>query len=90
MEALVPILMYVVIGLVLLGLGVIAIFGILGIARGKQKPSTLLALAIPIVVFAIAYAIMGNPPGAVILTVLILLALAVIAMVFTGLKGLVS
>ena len=90
MEGLVPILIYVVLGLIALGLLVIVVAGVLSLVRGKVKVSTLAALAVPVVVFAIAWAVSGTPVEAVITTVLVLLGIGILAVLLSGLKGLVG
>jgi hypothetical protein len=93
MEGIVPIAIWLSLGLVALGLLVIVVFGIKSLASGKHRPWTIGAMLLPLIVFGICYAIsLGAPEPAttaMILTALTLLVGGIIAIVITGIKGFV-
>ena len=93
MEGIVPIAIWLSLGLVALGLLVIVVFGIKSLASGKHRPWTIGAMLLPLVVFGICYAISQGSPEpattAMILTALTLLVGGVLAIVITGIKGFV-
>jgi hypothetical protein len=84
------------ISLVLTAVGLIAIvlFGIRSIINGKFRMSSLIAMAVPAVVFAISYVISSGAAeplaAAAVLTSLILLVLGVLTVLVMGLRGLVG
>jgi|GEM_PF-1779910 len=91
---LVDIAIWLALGMTALGLGAILVFALLSVANGKFRPSSLLALVIPAVVFGISYAISSGGPDpmvqAAILTSLILIFLGFIAILLSGLKGVIG
>ncbi len=84
------------IALILTAVGVLAILvsGVRSIAQGKFRMSSLIGMAIPVVVFAIAYLLSTGAPepmvSAAVLTGIILLVVGTIAIFVMGLKGLVG
>jgi hypothetical protein len=90
----VQIAIWLALGMTAIGIGAILIFALLSVANGKFRPSSLIALVVPAVVFAIAYVISSGGPDpvvqAAILTSLILLVLGVIAILLSGLKGVIG
>lgn len=94
MEGIVPIAIWLSLALVALGLLVIIVFGIKSLASGKHRPWSIGAMLLPLVIFGITYAISSGGPEpattAMILTALILMAGGVLAILLTGLKGLIG
>jgi hypothetical protein len=84
------------IAILLTALGIVAIlaFGIKSIVSGKFRMSSLLAMVIPVIVFAISYALSaGNPDplaAAAVLTSVILIVLGFVAILIAGLRGFVG
>ena len=87
---LVSILVWVVVILVGLGLAVMLIFGLRSIAYGKVDIKTIIIMALPLLVLLILGFVMGSWAEAAIYAVLISLAGAIVALLFSGLRGLVS
>ncbi len=94
MEGLVPLAIWLSIGLVALGLAVIVIFGIKSLAAGKHRLWTIAAMLLPLVIFGICYAISlgaADPATtAMILTALVLLVGGILAILVTGIKGVIG
>ncbi len=94
MEGLVPIAIWLSLAMVAIGLLVIVVFGIKGLASGKHRIWTIGAMILPLVVFGICYAITASGPDpaitAVILTALVLLVAGIVAILVTGLKGIIG
>lgn len=91
---LVTIGIWIALGLLGLGLLTIIAFGIKNVATGKFRVFSLVAMLIPLVVFGVAYALSAGSPqpftSAMVLTALILLLLAALAILFTGLRGFIG
>ena len=91
MEGFVPILIWLVLAMIALGLLVILLFGLKGLVDGKHRPWSIGAMLLPVVVFGIAYALSAGSDtpaaSAVVLTAVILIAVGIIAVLVTGLKG---
>ena len=91
MEGIVPILIYLVLAMIALGLLVILFFGLKGLVAGKHRPWSIGAMLLPVVVFGIAYALSAGSDtpaaAAVVLTAVILIAVGIIAVLITGVKG---
>lgn len=73
---------------------IILLFGIKSAVSGRLRMSALLALAVPVVVFGISYAISAGAPTpfaeAAILTSLILMGIAAVALVIIALRSFVG
>ncbi len=80
---------YVAVGITLLGLLVIALFGIKNLAAGKIQPTTLISVALPALITLVLYFVMGSWAEAAITTVLVMVALGVLVLVGGSLKGIV-
>lgn len=91
MEGIVPILIWLVLAMIALGLLVILVFGLKGLASGKHRPWSIGAMLLPLAIFGIAYALNAGSDtpaaAAVVLTAVILIAIGIVAVVITGLKG---
>ena len=91
MEGIVPIAIWLSLGMVALGLLVIVVFGIKSLAEGKHRLWSIGAMLLPLVIFGVCYAISlgaAEPATtAMILTALVLLVGGIIAIVLTGIKG---
>ncbi len=94
MEGLVPIAIWLSLAMVAIGLLVIVVFGIKGLASGKHRIWTIGAMVLPLVVFGICYGIASGGPDpaitAAIMTSLVLLVAGIAAILVTGLKGIIG
>ena len=84
----VVIAIYIVLGL--MGLGVLAmlLFGVRSLAFGKVNPLAMVIVCIPVVLLIVLGFVVGDWARAGVLTIIIMLALTVLALLVTGLKGL--
>lgn len=71
-----------------LGLLMMLLFGIRSLAYGKVKISTLIIVVLPVILLGILGLIMGDWAMAAIFSVMIMLGLATLALLVTGLQGL--
>ena len=85
---LVVISIYIVGALVGLGLLSMLLFGVRSLAFGKVSIFTLVILCVPIVLLVVLGFVVGDWSRAGIFTIAIMLALAVFALLLTGIKGL--
>ncbi len=94
MEGLVPIAIWLSLAMLAIGFLVVIVFGIKSLASGKHRLWSVAAMLLPLVVFGICYVIsLGNPDpatAAAILTAIVLLAAGVIAVLITGVKGIIG
>ena len=84
----VVIAIYIVLGLIGLGVVAMLLFGVRSLAFGKINPLTMVIVCVPIVILVILGFVVGDWSQAGILTILIMLGLTVLALLVTGLKGL--
>lgn len=92
MDQLVPILVYISLGLVGLGMLVIAVFGVKSLISGKVAPLKLVLIGFPIVlagILALVYG-PGNRAEGVIVAFLITLVVAFLALLASGVRGIFS
>ncbi len=77
---------------ILVGLGLLAmvVFGIRSLTYGKVSLISLVIVALPVVLLLLLGFIMGDWTLAAIYTFLIMLALAMLSLLVTGVKGLFS
>ncbi|MEO1022619.1 MAG: hypothetical protein AAFW89_08745 [Bacteroidota bacterium] len=61
--------------------------GIRSMTQGKQDFRKMIIMAIPFVIFGIAYAVLGDFAKAGVITTLALMGVMVIGIAFTGLRG---
>lgn len=94
MEGIVPILIWLVLAMIALGLLTMLVFGLKGLASGKHRPWSIGAMLLPLVVFGIAYAMNAGSDtpaaAAVVLTAVILIGVGIVAVLVTGLKGFIG
>ncbi len=90
MEGLVPIGIYIVLGLVALSLLVIALFGIRSIAQGRVNVTMIGIGALAALVFVGIGASSGDWPRAGILTFIVMLGFAAVSLLLSGMRGLFS
>ena len=90
METLVPYAIYLVLGLVGLGIVAIVLFGVRNLTHGKVNPMTVALSAVPMVLLVILGLALGDWAVAGVYTFLISLALTSIALVMSGMRGLFS
>ncbi|WP_205720043.1 hypothetical protein [Fodinibius halophilus] len=76
-------------GLGLIALGVIGmvISGIQSLIKGKQDKKKIISMLVPFVVFGAAYGIAGTITEAAIGTMLFMMAVMLLFMLLTGLRG---
>ena len=84
----VVIAIYIVLGL--MGLGVLAmlLFGIRSLAFGKVNPLTMVIVCVPIIILVVLGFVVGDWARAGILTIIVMLGMTILALFVTGLKGL--
>ncbi len=77
---------------ILVGLGLLAmvVFGIRSLTYGKVSPISMVIVSLPVVLLLLLGFIMGDWTLAGIYTFLIMLALAMLSLLVTGVKGLFS
>ncbi len=85
---LVVISLYIVLALAGLGLLSMLVFGVRSLAYGKVNIFTLIILCVPIVLLVVLGFVVGDWSRAGIFTIAIMLALAVLSLLVTGIKGL--
>ena len=78
---------YLVIGLVAVSMLCILLFGIRAVAFGKVEPMKMIFLGFPFVLFAILGIVMPTWAEAGVYTLVVMIALAIGAMLFTSVKG---
>jgi len=86
----VNIALYIVLGLLGLGLLSILAFGVRSLTQGKVEPLTLIFVSVPFVLLLVLGLVMPSWAEAGILTIVITLGLALLALLYTGIKGLFS
>jgi hypothetical protein len=84
----VAIAIYIVLGLIGLGLLVMLLFGIRSVAFGKINPLTMAIVCVPLVILVIFGFVMNTWAEAGIMTIIVTLGLALLALLVTGIKGL--
>ena len=74
---------------VLMGLGILSMIfsGVRGITQGKQDFKRIALISTPVIIFAISYVAMNDLTKAGVLTTMGMMAIMVISIVFTGLRG---
>ena len=82
--------LYIVLGLLGLGLLAMLAFGVRSLTYGKVSPVTMGIMAVPIVVLLVLGMVMPSWAEAGIMTIIVTLALALLALLYTGVKGLFS
>jgi len=91
---LVTIGIWIALALIAVGILSIVLFAIRNIASGKFRVFSLVAMVLPLAIFGLSYALSAGSPQpfaqAMIFTALILLALGALAILLTGLKGLIG
>ncbi len=85
---LVVISFYIVMALIGLGMLSMLLFGVRSFVWGKVNKLTLLILCIPIVLLVVLGFVVGDWSRAGIFTIVIMLGLAVLSLLVTGVKGL--
>jgi hypothetical protein len=80
---------YVAVGITLLGILVIALFGIKNLIAGKIQPTTLVSVALPALIAVVLYFAMGSWAEAAITTVIVMAGLGVVVLVAGALRGVV-
>ena len=73
----------------LIGLGIVSMIvsGIKSLAQGKQDVKRIVIMAVPFIIFGVAYGALGDIPRAGVLTTMTMMGIMVVSVVFTGLRG---
>ncbi len=79
---------YIVFALLGLGLLAMVVFGIRSLTHGKVDPMTISIMAVPVVILVILGLVMPSWAEAGITTILVTMCLALLALLYTGAKGL--
>ena len=87
MDALIPILIWSALVIGGLGLVLILLFGLRKLTHGGTNPVTIGMLVLPGLVFVLMYFVMGDWALAGIWTFLIMLAMAFLALLLSGMRG---
>ncbi|NNE68954.1 MAG: hypothetical protein HKN29_01180 [Rhodothermales bacterium] len=90
MESMVPYAVYLVLGLVGLGMLAIVLFGLRNLTYGKVNPMTVALSAVPMILLVVLGFALGDWSVAAIYTVLIALGLASASLLLAGLRGVIS
>lgn len=90
METMVPYAIYLVLGIVGLGLVAIIAFGIRNLAYGKVNMMTVVLSGIPILLLVVLGFVLGDWSVAAIYTVLIALVMATGSLMLSGLRGIIN
>ena len=86
----VQIALYLVLGLLGLGLLAMLVFGVRSLTFGKVDPMTMIFMAVPLLLLVVLGLVMPSWAEAGIMTIMITLGLALLALLYTGVKGLFS
>lgn len=90
MEALVPYSIYLVLGLVGLGVLAIIVFGLRNLTYGNVNPLTMVLSSAPVVLLVVLGFVLGDWSVAGIYTVLITLVVTAATLLLSGLRGLIG
>lgn len=90
METMVPYAIYLVLGIVALGMVAIVAFGLRNVAYGKVNMMTIVLSGIPIVLLVVLGFVLGDWSVAAIYTVLIALVMATGSLMLSGLRGIIN
>jgi hypothetical protein len=73
----------------LIGIGVIGMIvgGVRNVSTGKSEFKKLGLMAVPFAVFAVAFAVTGATDRAGIATMIVMMAIMIVSIVFTGMRG---
>lgn len=75
------------VGLVVIGVIAILIAGVRNITLGKFSPKKMVIMLVPFVIFGITFGATGSADQSGIVTMVIMIAAMLLAILFTGLKG---
>ncbi len=87
MESLVPIAAWLVTALVGLGVLVILVFGIRSVLYGKVDKMSILFITLPMILLIILGFALGDWTMAAMYTLLVMIALAIVTMLVTSVRG---
>ena len=88
MDSILPIAVWISVGLIGLALLAMVLFGLRSILHGKINPITAVVIVIPVVLLGILGVVMGDWAVAGIWTMVIMFALAVLGLLLSGIRGL--
>lgn len=74
---------------VLMGLGILSMIfsGVRGITQGKQDFKRIALISTPAIIFTISYVALKDVTKAGVLTTMVMMAIMIVSIVFTGLRG---
>ena len=72
------------------GFAILAGFGLRNLARGKHTLFSIGAIVVPFVIFGIISMLVDGISKAAILTVMVMAAIAIVALLFSGVRGMVG
>ena len=74
---------------VLMGLGILSmvVSGIKGLVQGKQDFKRIALISTPIIIFVVSYLALNDVTKAGVMTTMGMMAIMVVSIVFTGLRG---
>ena len=87
MDAIVPYAIWLVLIIAGLGIAMIVLFGIRGMAYGKVSPMTMVFVGAPLLIFVVLGFVMSSWSEAGVLAVLITFGLALLSLLATSFKG---
>lgn len=87
MEAIVPYAIWASIIIAGLGILAIAVFSVRGLMYGKVEPISVGVMVVPVVLFVVLGLVMPSWALAAMWTVLIMFALALLALLYTGVRS---
>lgn len=90
MDAFLPYIIWAVLIIIGLSLLSILIFGIRGLTYGKADPLTIGAFFLPVVIAGVLTLVMDDWIEAAIATMLVMLGLAALALLLSGVRGVVG
>ncbi|MGM0505694.1 MAG: hypothetical protein ACQER4_00730 [Bacteroidota bacterium] len=75
------------VGLVVIGVIAILVAGVRNIALGKFSPKKMVVMLVPFAIFGVTFGTTGSADQSGIVTMIIMIAAMLVAILFTGLKG---
>ena len=90
MENLVPIAIWITVVLTGLALLAVVLFGIRSALNGKLRTVSIVSIAIPAALIGILYFVFGSWAEAAVATTVAMVVLAILALLFSGARGVIS
>lgn len=89
MESLLPILIWLVVGIIVAGLGIILIVGLRNVLWGKIEMISLISV-IAVIAIAVVLSLVLGPAEGLITSAIVMLLITALALVLSGVRGLFS